>query len=202
MAHLLPPLPFAEDALEPHISAETVRFHYGRHHRAYVEKTNLLSKGTLFESLSLEETVLRADGPLFDQAAQAWNHTFYWNSLTPEPTAPSGPLRSAIQRDFEDLDGLIRQFTAAALGVFGSGWAWLGVDAYGGISIMTTSNANNLLGTDKWPLLCCDVWEHAYYVDYRNERNRYLGVFQKIMNWDFASVNYRSWELDQLRKAV
>src|SRR5581483_5521907 len=179
MKHELPKLPFQKNALEPYISAETIEYHYGRHHKGYIEKLNQLIQGTEFADLSLEKIVMRSNGAIFNNASQAWNHTFYWNSLAPlvvseEERAPQGELKVAIERDFGSFEEFANLFKNAAAGVFGSGWAWLVQDKEGYLSIKTTGNADNPMRVGQIPLLTCDVWEHAYYIDYRNERPKYL----------------------------
>lgn len=193
MIHKLPELPFAKNALEPIMSAETLDFHYGRHHKAYVDKLNQLLPGSGFENASLEDIVLRATGPLFNNAAQAWNHTFFWNSLSPQRQSLQGELKSAIEKQFGSVDTLKAQFTQAANGQFGSGWAWL-VRKAGSetLAVVATSNAENPLKSGDIPLLTCDVWEHAYYIDYRNERPRFTESLWQLMNWEFANRNFLS----------
>ena len=193
MKHTLPNLPYPMDALSPHMSAETLQFHHGKHHKAYVDKLNELIPGTEFENMSLEDIIKKAPaGPIFNNAAQVWNHTFFWNSLTPKGGEAKGELLSAIERDFGALEKFKEKFTAAAVGQFGSGWAWLVKENDGKLAIVTTSNADTPFKTGKHVLLTCDVWEHAYYIDYRNERKRFVETMFKIMNWDFASKNYSS----------
>ncbi len=191
--HQLPPLPYPPNALEPYISKETLEYHHGKHHRAYVEKLNELIAGTEYESLSLEEVVRNANGAIFNNAAQAWNHSFYWNSLAPgggEP--PQGELAEAIDRKFGAFTAFQEKFSAAAAGVFGSGWAWLVAEADDSVAIRTTPNAQTPLTTDARPLLACDVWEHAYYIDHRNSRPEYLKAFWALVNWKFAHRNYQT----------
>lgn len=190
MNHTLPSLPFAIDALEPIISRETLEYHHGKHHNAYVTKLNQLIPGTPFENSSLEEIVLKADGAIFNQAAQVWNHTFYWNSLSPVESQPEGALLEALNTTFGSVEKFIEQFNAKALGVFGSGWTWLVKNADGSLSIEQTSNADTPLRNGKTPLFTCDVWEHAYYIDYRNARADYLNAFWKRLNWAFVNKNF------------
>lgn len=187
MAYQLPALPYPQAALAPHLSAETLGFHHGKHHAAYVAKLNELTGGD--SSRSLEDLVRSASGPLFNQAAQVWNHSFYWDCMKPAGGgAPGGALAAALARDFGAVADFVKQFKAAALGQFGSGWAWL-VAAGGKLAIATTSNAGNPLTEGRQPLLTCDVWEHAYYVDYRNARAKYLDVFfEHLVNWDFVAA--------------
>jgi Fe-Mn family superoxide dismutase len=191
MEHTLPPLPYALDALQPHISKETLEFHYGKHHQTYVTNLNNLIKGTEFESSSLEEIVKKSSGGVFNNAAQVWNHTFYWNGLKPNGGgAPTGALADAINAKFGSFDAFKEAFTKSCVTNFGSGWTWLVKKADGSLDIVNTSNAATpLTGADK-PLLTCDVWEHAYYVDYRNARPKYVEAFWALVNWDFAAKNF------------
>ena len=189
MAFTLPPLPYSREALAPHISAETVDFHYGKHHQTYVTNLNNLTAGTPWESKTLEEIVRAAEGGLFNNAAQVWNHTFYWNGLKPAGGGPpTGALADAVAAAFGSFDACKEQLTKAAVGHFGSGWAWL-VLAGGKLAIETTVNAGCPLRDGKTPLLTCDVWEHAYYVDYRNARAKYVEAFWGLVNWDFVAAN-------------
>jgi Fe-Mn family superoxide dismutase len=193
MAFTLPPLPYAKNALEPHISEETVEYHYGKHHAAYVNKLNSLIPGTPFEDLSLEEIILKSDGPIFNNAAQVWNHTFYWNSMKPNGGGdPAGDLAVAIEKHFGSLADFKQKFTDSALNRFGSGWAWLVKDSHGALEIVSTSNAENPMTSGKKPLLTCDVWEHAYYIDTRNDRGKYVSNFWQLVNWDFVAENFKS----------
>jgi Fe-Mn family superoxide dismutase len=193
----LPPLPYALEALEPHISRETLDFHYNKHHSAYVKKTNELVKDTPHAGKSLEELVRTVEpGPLFNNAAQVWNHAFYWHSMSPQKTSLSGKLAEAIQRDFGSEEEFRKVFSQAAMGRFGSGWAWLVKDGGGKLSVVSTPNADNPLRDGKQPLLTCDVWEHAYYIDYRNARDRYVEAFWNVVNWDFAARNYGANEVE------
>ena len=191
MEHTLPPLPYAMDALQPHISKETLEFHYGKHHQAYVTNLNNLIKGTEFENLSLEEIVKKSSGGVFNNAAQVWNHTFYWNCMAPNAGgAPTGALADAINAKFGSFDNFKAEFTKSCVGNFGSGWTWLVKKADGSVEIVNTSNAATpLTGADK-PLLTCDVWEHAYYVDYRNARPKYVEMFWNLVNWNFVAKNF------------
>ena len=185
----LPPLPYAEDALAPVISAETLALHYGKHHRKYVDTMNELLRGDSLRASSLEELVRSAKGKLFNNAAQAWNHEFYWQSLSPKKTRPSGALLSRIDKDFGSYERLAEQLAQAAGAQFGSGWAWLVEDA-GRLAVVTTANADTPMAHGKRCLLTIDVWEHAYYVDYRNQRERYLSaVIGERLNWEFAERN-------------
>ena len=188
MAIELPALAYANDALEPYLSAETLDYHYSKHHRAYVDNLNKLIAGTEFESMALDDIVKKSSGPMFNNAAQAWNHNFYWNCLTPSTTPePIGPLAVQIKKHFGSIDDFKRRFTESALGNFGSGWTWLVKKKDGTLAIVNTSNADTpILHGDK-PLLTCDVWEHAYYIDYRNARAKYLENFWKIADWEFMT---------------
>jgi Fe-Mn family superoxide dismutase len=189
--HELPKLPYAENALEPHISAETIQYHYGKHHATYVDKLNGLIPDTEFESSTLEEIIMKADGGIFNNAAQVWNHTFYWNCLSPNGGGtPSGDLADAINKTFGSFDAFKEEFSNSAANNFGSGWTWLVKNADGGIEILNTSNAANPMTDGKQPLLTCDVWEHAYYIDYRNARPKYVEAFWNLVNWDFVSQNF------------
>ena len=191
MTHELPPLPYAKDALAPHISEETLDFHYGKHHQTYVTNLNNLIPGTEFETQSLEEIVQSAPGGIFNNAAQIWNHTFYWNSLSPNGGgAPSGALADAINDAFGSFDAFKEAFTKCAVTTFGSGWAWLVKNSDGSLALVSTSNAATPLTDGQTPLLTCDVWEHAYYIDYRNARPKYLEAFWALVNWEFAANNY------------
>lgn len=193
MEHQLPALPYAKDALEPIISAETIDYHYGKHHQAYVTNLNKLIKGTEFENLSLEEIILKASGGIFNNAAQVWNHTFYWNCFKPKGGVdPAGELAKAIDKTFGSFDEFKRQFTEKAVTTFGSGWAWLVKNKDGSLSLESTSNAQTPMTKGQTALLTIDVWEHAYYVDYRNARPKYAEEFWKIVNWDFVAANYKA----------
>lgn len=190
MKHKLPELPYAMDALEPHISAETLEFHYGKHHKKYVKTLNDLIEGTEFAEKPLEDIVVAASpGPLRNNAAQTWNHTLYWQSLSPKGGGePRDELAAAIDRRFGSADTFRTEFTAAAKGLFGSGWVWLAQDPGSGeLSIESTKDAGNPLMEGRTALLTCDVWEHAYYIDYRNKRAPYIEAFWKLVNWDFAA---------------
>ncbi len=188
--HQLPELPYAKDALEPHISTETLEFHHGKHHATYVDKLNGLIPGTEFETAPLEEMILNASGPIFNNAAQIWNHTFYWNGLSPNGGGqPQGALLSAIEATFGSFDSFQQTFTDSAINNFGSGWTWLVKNGEGQLEIVNTGNAANPLTDGLQPLLTCDVWEHAYYIDYRNARPQYLEAFWKLVNWDFVADN-------------
>ncbi|MFO0120395.1 MAG: superoxide dismutase [Fe] [Burkholderiales bacterium] len=191
MEHTLPALPYAIDALAPHISKETLEFHHGKHHQTYVTNLNGLIKGTEFEAMSLEDIVRKSSGGVFNNAAQIWNHTFYWNSLSPKGGgAPSGALAAAINAKWGSFDAFKEAFNKSAAGNFGSSWTWLVKKADGSLDIVNTSNAATpITGADK-PLITCDLWEHAYYLDYRNSRPNYLGGYWNLVNWDFAARNF------------
>ncbi len=191
MTHVLPPLPYAKDALKPVISAETIDFHYGKHHQAYVTNLNNLVLGTKFENASLEEIVMQADGGIFNNAAQVWNHTFYWNGLSPDGGGePTGALATAIDQAFGSFSAFREAFVKSAVGNFGSGWTWLVKGEDGKLAIVNTSNAANPMRDGKKPLLTIDVWEHAYYIDYRNARPKYLDEIWKLVNWNFVAGNF------------
>lgn len=191
MEHTLPALPYAMDALQPHISKETLEFHYGKHHQAYATNLNNLIKGTEFENASLEDIVKKSSGGVFNNAAQIWNHTFYWNSLSPKGGGkPSGSLAAAIDAKWGSFDAFKEAFTKSAVGNFGSSWTWLVKKADGSVDIVNTSNAATPLTTADRPLITCDLWEHAYYIDYRNRRPDYLGAFWNLVNWEFAAKNF------------
>ncbi len=191
MAFELPALPYAKDALAPHISAETLEFHHGKHHQTYVTNLNNLVPNTEFADLSLEEIVVKSTGGIFNNAAQVWNHTFYWNSLAPNAGGePTGELAAAINATFGSFATFKEEFTKTAITTFGSGWAWLVKNADGSLALVSTSNAGCPLTAGQTPLLTCDVWEHAYYVDYRNARPAYLEAFWALVNWDFATKNF------------
>lgn len=191
MAFELPMLPFAEDALEPFISKETIRYHYGKHHAGYVKKLNELVPGSRFENASLETIIKEAEGGIFNNGAQVWNHTFYWNCLSADGGGnPIGKLSEAIDRDFGNFSQFKEQFSQAAATLFGAGWAWLVSDRAGKLSIVQESNAGNPLRKGLAPLLTCDVWEHAYYIDKRNSRPAYIDDFWKVVNWKAAEAYY------------
>jgi Fe-Mn family superoxide dismutase len=192
MAIELPALPYARDALAPHISAETIDYHYGKHHQTYVTNLNNQIKGTEFENAALEDIVRKSSGGMFNNAAQVWNHTFYWNCLKPNGGGePSGKLGDAIKAAFGSFAAFKEEFTKVALGTFGSGWAWLVQRADGTLGLVSTSNAATPLTTTDRALLTCDVWEHAYYVDYRNARAKYVEAFWNLVNWDFVAAQMR-----------
>jgi len=190
MAFTLPPLPYALDALAPTISKETLEFHYGKHHQAYVTNLNNLVAGTEFESASLEDVVKKSSGGVFNNAAQVWNHTFYWNSMKPNGGGePTGKLLEGINAKWGSVAAFKEAFNKSAAGNFGSGWTWLVKKTDGTLDIVNTSNAATPLTTSDVALLTCDVWEHAYYIDYRNARPKYLESFWNLVNWDFAAKN-------------
>lgn len=190
MAHQLPELPYAKNALEPHISAETLDFHYGKHHQTYVTNLNNLIENTEFATATLENIIMKSQGGLFNNAAQVWNHTFYWHCLKPKGGGvPAGPLALAIDKTFGSFEEFKKRFTQTAIGTFGSGWAWLVKKQDGTLDIVSTSNAATPMTTGQKALLTCDVWEHAYYVDYRNARAKYVEAFWNIVNWDFVAKN-------------
>ena len=192
MEHKLPELPYALDALAPAYSKETMEYHYGKHHKAYVDKLNELQKGTEFESMALEDIVRKSSGALFNNAAQHWNHSFFWNCLTPNGgAAPAGALADAINAKWGSLDAFKEAFTKSAVGNFGSGWTWLVKKADGSLDIVNTGPAGTPLTTDDKALLTVDVWEHAYYIDYRNARPKFVEAFlNKLANWEFAEKNF------------
>ncbi len=194
MEHSLPPLPFAKNALAPHMSEETLEYHYGKHHQAYVTNLNNLIKGTEFENLGLEEIIKKSSGGVFNNSAQVWNHTFFWNCLKPQGGGtPTGPLADAINQKWGSFDAFKEAFSKAAAGNFGSGWTWLVKKADGSLDIVSTSNAATPLTTDAKPLLTIDVWEHAYYIDFRNARPKFIETFlNHLANWDFAAKNFAS----------
>jgi Fe-Mn family superoxide dismutase len=192
MAFELPPLPYPKDALAPLISAETFDFHYGKHHQAYVTNLNAAIAGKAEEKKSLEEIILSSDGPLFNNSAQVWNHTFFWNSLKPQGGGkPTGDLAQALERDFGGFDKFREQFVQTALKQFGSGWAWLVAEG-GKLKITSTSNADLPMKHNQTALFTVDVWEHAYYIDYRNARQKFVeAVVDSLANWDFVSENLK-----------
>jgi superoxide dismutase, Fe-Mn family len=191
MSYELPELPYTNSALEPHISAETLEYHHGKHHAAYVANLNKLVVGTEYDGKPLEDIITSSDGGIFNNAAQIWNHSFYWNCLSPSGGgAPSDELGKAIDETFGSFDAFQEKFTAAAIGNFGSGWTWLVKNSDESIEILNSSNAGSPLTSGQTPLITCDVWEHAYYIDYRNARPAYLEAFWNLVNWEFANKNY------------
>ena len=190
MEHKLPELSFARDALVPFLSVETLEYHYGKHHKTYVDNLNKLIPGTEFEKLSLDEIVKKASGGIYNNAAQIWNHTLYWNCLSPKAGGePSGAIGSAIVKNFGSFAQFKENFSSAAVTCFGSGWAWLVKNPDGSLAVEAASNAGNPLKDGKKPLLTCDVWEHAYYIDYRNARAKYVEAFWNLVNWKFVEQN-------------
>jgi Fe-Mn family superoxide dismutase len=190
MAHELPPLPYEKNALEPHISAETLEFHYGKHHKTYVDKLNGLVEGSDLADAPLEDIIKKSEGGVFNNAAQVWNHTFYWNCLSPNGGGePSGAAAEAINKAFGSFAEFKEKFTNSAVNNFGSGWTWLVKNSDGSVDIVNTSNAGTPLTEGKTPVLTCDVWEHAYYIDYRNARPKYMEAFWNLVNWDFVNKN-------------
>ncbi len=191
MEHKLPDLPYEKNALEPYISAETLEFHHGKHHATYVANLNKLIPGTEFESMSLEEIVLKSSGGIFNNAAQVWNHTFYWNCMAPNAGGePSGDLAAAIDKAFGSFADFKEKFSTSAATNFGCGWTWLVKRGDGSLAIVNTSGAGNPMTDGDTPLLTTDVWEHAYYIDYRNARPKYLEAFWNLVNWDFVARNF------------
>ena len=191
MTYELPALPYAQNALEPVISEETIGYHYGKHHQTYVTNLNNLVPGTEFEGKPLEEIIMNASAGIFNNAAQVWNHTFYWNCLSPNGGGePSGALAEAINSAFGSFDEFKKQFSTSAATNFGSGWTWLVKNSDDSIEIFNTSNAGSPMTDGKTALLTVDVWEHAYYVDYRNARPQYLEEIWKLINWDFVAANF------------
>jgi len=188
MTFQLPTLPYAPDALEPVISARTIEFHYGKHHQAYVTKLNSLVPGTPFENSTLEEIIMKSEGGIFNNAAQIWNHTFYWEGFSANRnTVPSGRLLEMINRDFGSFEAFKTKFNEAAVNQFGSGWAWLVLNSDGKLAIVTTGNAANPMRDGLKPLLTCDVWEHAYYIDFQNRRPDYVNAFWQLVDWDIIA---------------
>lgn len=191
MAHQLPELPYAKNALEPHMSAETLEYHYGKHHQTYVTNLNNLIPGTEFEKMALEDIIKKASGGVFNNAAQVWNHSFFWQCLSPKGGGqPQGALAAAIDKSFGTLDEFKKQFTQTALTTFGSGWAWLVKNKDGSLAIVSTANAGTPMTSGQTALLTCDVWEHAYYIDYRNARAKFVENFWNIVNWEFVNKNF------------
>jgi Fe-Mn family superoxide dismutase len=187
-AIVLPQLPYGRGALEPYMSRETLDFHYGKHHQGYVDKVKALIVGSKFADATLQELVLESDGALFNSAAQVWNHNFFWNCLSPQRQSPGKELTRALQ-GLGGLESFQTHFDNAALEQFGSGWAWLVKDSAGALKIVTSSNADTPIREGHLPLLTCDVWEHAYYIDHRNDRGAYLKSFWQLVNWEFVTAN-------------
>ncbi len=194
MVFNLPELPYSRTALKPSISEETLNFHYGKHHQSYVTKLNaLVGESSEFQNASLEELIKNAKGGIFNNAAQVWNHNFYWNSLSPHGgREPKKEVADVLEKNFGSVEKFKEMFSTHAIGHFGSGWAWLVQKSDGKIEVESTSDANNPIQNGNKPLLTCDVWEHAYYIDYRNARPEYIKAFWKIVNWDFITENLQS----------
>ena len=191
MPHQLPPLPYPKEALEPHISRETLEFHHSKHHKAYVDKVNELIKGTELENAALEDIVRRSKGKLFNNAAQVWNHTFFWSCMGPQKGGkPSGALLQAIEKSFGSFDAFKKKFSDEATELFGTGWTWLVKRADGTLAVEPMEDADTPIASKGRPILTLDVWEHAYYIDYRNRRPDFIAAYWKIVNWDFAAKNY------------
>ena len=191
MSFELPPLPYEKDALEPHISKETIEFHYGKLHQTYVTNLNNLVPGTEFEGKSLEAIIKSSSGGVFNNAAQIWNHTFYWHCLSPNGGGePTGALAKAINDTFGSFAAFKDQFSKTAITTFGSGWAWLVKNSDGSLALTSTSNAGTPMAQGQVALLTCDVWEHAYYIDFRNARPKYVEAFWNLVNWDFVAKNF------------
>jgi Fe-Mn family superoxide dismutase len=191
MEHILPTLPYAKDALQPTMSAETLEYHYGKHHQAYVTNLNNLIKGTEYENMPLEEIIKKSQGGVFNNSAQVWNHTFFWNCMKPNGGgAPTGPVADAINAKWGSFDKFKEEFQKSAVGNFGSGWTWLVKKTDGTVDIVNTSNAGTPLTTENKALLTVDVWEHAYYIDYRNARPKFVESWWNIVNWDFVNQNF------------
>lgn len=190
MEHKLPELPYPRDALKPVISPETIEYHYGKHHQAYVDNLNKLITGTEYKDMSLEEVIKKSSGGIFNNAAQVFNHSFYWKCMSPNGGGePTGKLAELINKNFGSFAAFKEKFTAVAMATFGSGWTWLIQNDDGSLGIESTSNAGTPITEGKTPLLTCDVWEHAYYIDYRNARAAYVEKFWDIVNWDFVADN-------------
>lgn len=190
MEHKLPELPYAKDALQPHISAETLEFHYGKHHAAYVNKLNELIKGTKYEKMPLEEIIQTSEGGIFNNAAQTWNHTFFWNCMAPQAGgAPNEKAGELINKKWGSFDKFKEEFAKQAVSNFGSGWTWLVQNKKGDVEILNTSNAQTPMTQGMYALMTLDVWEHAYYIDYRNSRPNFINAFWNLVNWDFVNKN-------------
>ncbi len=188
MPFTLPELPYAKNALEPHISQETLEYHYGKHHQAYVNNLNNLIPGTEFENMALEEIIKKSSGGVFNNAAQVWNHTFYWNCLSPNGGGePTGKLADLINQSFGSFAVFKEKFSDLSIKTFGSGWGWLVQNSDGSLALVSTSNAGTPMTSGQKALLTCDVWEHAYYIDYRNLRPKYVEAFWNLVNWDFVA---------------
>lgn len=193
MEHKLPQLPYGLDKLQPYISKETLEYHYGKHHQTYVTNLNNLVKETEFESMTLEEIIKKSSGGIFNNSAQVWNHTFYWNCLSPHGGGePQGELLDAIHKQWGSFEEFKKAFTQTCVTTFGSGWGWLVKTPKGDLELVSTSNAATPLTSENKAILTCDVWEHAYYIDYRNSRPNYMEAFWKLVNWEFATSNFAS----------
>ncbi len=191
MEHKLPELPFAKDSLQPHMSAETFDYHYSKHHQAYVTKLNELIKGTKYEKMDLVELVLSSEGAVFNNAAQHWNHSFFWNCLSPKGGgAPTGKGLELINKKWGNFDKFKEEFAKAATSNFGSGWTWLVLNKSGEAEILNTSNAQTPMTSGQKALMTLDVWEHAYYIDYRNSRPNFINAYWNLVNWDFVNKNF------------
>lgn len=191
MTFKLPPLPFAENELAPFVSKETIEYHYGKHHKNYVDTLNKLILGTEFAEKNLEDIIKSSSGPIFNNAGQVWNHNFYWQCLRKSKSEDIAiQLRNELNQTFGSIEKFKEEFTKVALGLFGSGWAWLVRDQNDSLVVVSTSNADNPLTKGSVPLLTCDVWEHAYYIDYRNARAKYLDAFWQVVNWQFVNDNF------------
>lgn len=203
MTFELPPLPYSTDALAPHVSEETLRYHHGKHHATYVETLNELVAGSRFAGHPLNDIVREAEGPLYENGAQHWNHSFYWHCMSPRGGGrPTGALSDALQSAFGGFDDFKEAFSHAAVGTFGSGWAWLVLRA-GGIEIASTKDADNPLRGGARPLLTCDAWEHAYYLDHRNDRAAYVESFWKVVDWDFVAKNLgEDWAIERAARGA
>ncbi len=192
MAFELPALPYSKDALMPHMSPETLEFHHGKHHKAYVDNLNKLIPGTEYEKMDLESIIKKSSGPVFNNAAQIWNHTFFWNCLKPKGGGePTGELAEAIKRDFGSFAQFKEKFTETSVKHFASGWGWLVKNKSGKLEVISTPNAGTPMVEGNTALLTCDVWEHAYYIDYRNRRPDFVGAFWNLVNWDFVAQNFK-----------
>lgn len=192
MEHALPNLPYPKNALEPHFSAETLDYHYGKHHQTYVTNLNKLIEGTAFEKLTLEEIILSSDGGIFNNSSQVWNHTFYWKCLAPKAGgAPHGPIAEMIQKEWGQFEKFKEEFEKSATSNFGSGWTWLVQNKSDELEIFNTANAQTPMKSGLKAILVLDVWEHAYYIDYRNSRANYIAAFWNLVNWSFANTNIK-----------
>ncbi len=201
--HSLPELPYSLDALEPHISRKTLKYHHGKHHAGYIKKLNKAVENSEFSGKSLEQIIATAEGNIFNNAAQAWNHAFYWRCLSPDSDLdPASEISQSITSDFGNLDDFKKKFTDAAAALFGSGWTWLVLNQQGKLEIVSTENADTPIRHGQVPLLTCDVWEHAYYLDYKNSRPDYLQAFWKLLNWKFVNEQYSAAAVSARSNAV